>query len=115
MNANVYDEGRTPEVLQPIVFRKPAPEKTESPTSRGPAEWLMTGGSLAQLYEVMFQGPRMSKKDSQQLKALTLKLNPKELLETCKVVPMVDRRYSLSELPDALRETHPVVRWRVLF
>ncbi len=71
--------------------------------------YVMTGGSLAQLFEVMFQGPRMSKKDGQQLKASTLKPNPKdlpllkELLETCKVVPLIDRRYSLSELPDALR------------
>ena len=41
--------------------------------------------------------------------ALTLKPNPKdlpflkELLETGKVVPVIDKRYSLSELPDALR------------
>ena len=64
---------------------------------------------MAQLFEVMFQGPRKSKKEGQQMSALTLKPNPKdlpllkELLETCKVVPVIDRRYSLSEVPDALR------------
>ena len=71
--------------------------------------YVMTGGSIAQLFEVMLQGPRMSKKDGQQMRALTLKPNPKdlpllkELLETGKVVPVIDKRYSLSEVPDALR------------
>jgi NADPH:quinone reductase-like Zn-dependent oxidoreductase len=71
--------------------------------------YVMAGGSLAQLFEVMLQGPRMSKKDGQHMRSLTLKPNPKdlpllkELLETCKVVPVIDKRYSLSEVPDALR------------
>ena len=71
--------------------------------------YVMTGGSIAQLFEVMLQGPGMSKKDGQQLGALTLKPNPKdlpllkELLETGKVIPIIDRRYLLSDVPDALR------------
>ncbi len=71
--------------------------------------YAMTGGSISQMFEVMLQGPRLSKKDGQQMKALTLKPNPKdmpllkELLETGKVVPVIDRRYSLSEVPDAFR------------
>jgi NADPH:quinone reductase-like Zn-dependent oxidoreductase len=71
--------------------------------------YVMSGGSVAQLFQVMFQGPRMSKKDGQQLIGLTLKPNPKdlpllkELLETGKVVPVIDKRYSLNDLPDALR------------
>jgi len=71
--------------------------------------YVMTGGSIGQLLEVMLQGPRMSKKDGQQMKALTMKPNPKdmplikELLETGKIVPVIDKRYSLSEVPDALR------------
>ena len=71
--------------------------------------YVMTGGSVAQLTEVMLRGPWMSKRDGQQMRALTLKPNPKdlpllkELLETGKVVPVIDKRYSLSEVPDALR------------
>ena len=71
--------------------------------------YVMTGGSISQLFEVMLQGPRMSKKDGQQMRSLTLKPNPKdmpllkELLETGKIVPVIDKRYSLSEVPDALR------------
>jgi NADPH:quinone reductase-like Zn-dependent oxidoreductase len=51
----------------------------------------------------------MSKKEGQQFRALTLKPNPKdlpllkELLETGKVVPVIDKRYSLSDVPDAFR------------
>ncbi|MBP1609920.1 MAG: alcohol dehydrogenase [Acidobacteria bacterium] len=71
--------------------------------------YVMTGGSISQLFEVMLRGPRMSKKDGQQFKSLTLKPNPKdmsllkELLEMGKLVPVIDKRYSLSEVPDALR------------
>ena len=46
MKANVYDEGRTPEVLQPIVFRKPAPQRAKTPASRRSAEWLVIVGLL---------------------------------------------------------------------
>jgi NADPH:quinone reductase-like Zn-dependent oxidoreductase len=71
--------------------------------------YVMTGGTIAQLFEGMLQGPGMSKKDGQQLGNLTLKPNPKdlpllkELLETGKIVPVIDKRYSFSEIPDALR------------
>jgi NADPH:quinone reductase-like Zn-dependent oxidoreductase len=71
--------------------------------------YVMTGGTIAQLFEGMLQGPGMSKKDGQQLGNLTLKQNPKdlpllkELLETGKIVPVIDKRYSFSEIPDALR------------
>ena len=71
--------------------------------------YVMTGGSLSQFFEVMLQGPRMTKKEGQQFRALTLKPNPKdlpllkELLETCKIVPVIDKRYALSEVPDAFR------------
>ena len=71
--------------------------------------YVMTGRSFAQLFEVMLQGPGMSKKDGQQLQALTLKPNPedlpllKERLETGKVIPVIDKRYSLNAVPDALR------------
>jgi NADPH:quinone reductase-like Zn-dependent oxidoreductase len=71
--------------------------------------YVMTGGSLPQMFQVLLQGPRMTKRDGQQFRALTLKPNPKdfpllkELLETGKVVPVIDKRYSLSKVPDAFR------------
>ncbi len=80
-------------------------QRALSPTGR----YVMIGGTLSQMFEVLLQGPRLSKKEGQQFSALTLKPNPKdlpllkELLETCKVVPVVDKRYTLSEAPDAMR------------
>jgi NADPH:quinone reductase-like Zn-dependent oxidoreductase len=71
--------------------------------------YVMTGGSMAQFSEVMLQGAWMSKKDGQQFLALTLKPNPKdlpllkELLETGKLIPVIDQRYSLTQVPAALR------------
>ena len=41
MNVNVYDEGRTSEVLQPNAPGQPAPRKTKTPARKGSAEWLM--------------------------------------------------------------------------
>ena len=46
MEANVYDEGRTPEVLQPKVFRKPVPQKAKAPARRRSGEWLVIVGLL---------------------------------------------------------------------
>ena len=72
-------------------------------------KYVMVGGTGAQIFQSLLLGPLMSKKEGQQLGALTLKPNSKdlpllkELLETGKVVPVVDKRYSFSELPDALQ------------
>jgi NADPH:quinone reductase-like Zn-dependent oxidoreductase len=71
--------------------------------------YVLIGGTLTQLFQALLLGPSMSKKDGQQLGALTLKPNPKdmpllkELLETGKVVPVIDKRYPLSQVPEALR------------
>ncbi len=70
--------------------------------------YVLVGGSMARLFQVLLVGPwysrtgnkmgfimaRVSKKDL---------LFLKELLETRKVVPVIDRRYPLSDVADALR------------
>lgn len=71
--------------------------------------YVMVGGTINQLFQALLLGPGMSKKAGQKLGALTLKPNPKdlpllkELLETGKVVQVIDKCYSLSKVPDALR------------
>ncbi len=71
--------------------------------------YVMIGGTITQAFQAILLGPWMSKRGGQQLGALTLKPNSndmpllKELLETGKVVPVIDKRYLLSEVPDALR------------
>jgi len=62
------------------------------------------------LFEHMILGPRRSKAGGQQVGLMpTMKVNKKdldfmkELLETGRVKPVIDRRYHLAEVPEALR------------
>jgi NADPH:quinone reductase-like Zn-dependent oxidoreductase len=71
--------------------------------------YVMTGGSGAQMFQAMLLGPFISMTGSKKMGALSAKSNKKdlvfmkELLEAGKVVPVIDRRYTLSEVPEALR------------
>ena len=64
---------------------------------------------MAQLFEAMLKGPLMSKKGGKQLRNALAQQSQKdlvvvkELLEAGKVVPVIDRRYTLSEVPEAFR------------
>ena len=46
MKANVYDEGRTPDMPQLNEFRKPTPRKAKTPARSRLAEWLVVAGLL---------------------------------------------------------------------
>jgi NADPH:quinone reductase-like Zn-dependent oxidoreductase len=70
--------------------------------------YVMVGGSTARIFQVMILGPLISMTGSKKMGLLLHKPNKdlalmKELLEAGKVVPVIDRRYSLSEVPEALR------------
>jgi NADPH:quinone reductase-like Zn-dependent oxidoreductase len=71
--------------------------------------YVMTGGAMAQLSEAMLKGPWISMTGSQKMGNLLAKpcqkdlVFMKELIESGKVVPVIDRCYPLSEIPDALR------------
>ena len=71
--------------------------------------YVMSGGSMSQLYEVAFKGPFMSKKEGKSFENFVNKPNQKdlifltELLESGKVKPLIDRSYSLEDVPDAIR------------
>jgi NADPH:quinone reductase-like Zn-dependent oxidoreductase len=71
--------------------------------------YVMTGGSMAQMFQAMFLGPWISMTGSKKMGSLMAKSNKKdlafmkELLEAGKVVPVIDRRYTLSEAAEALR------------
>ena len=71
--------------------------------------YVCTGGSLAQYFQAMLLGPLISMMGSKKMGSALGKPNQKdlvfliELVEAGKVVPVIDRRYTLSEVAEALR------------
>jgi len=72
--------------------------------------YVFVGGSMAQFFQAMLLGPLASMTGSKKLGFLVVtKINKEdfvyliELFEAGKVVPVIDRRYPLSEVAEALR------------
>jgi NADPH:quinone reductase-like Zn-dependent oxidoreductase len=71
--------------------------------------YVMAGGKPAQIFQSMLLGGWMSEKDGRKMGGVSahidLKdlLTLKEMLEAGKIVPVIDKCYSLSEVPEALR------------
>jgi NADPH:quinone reductase-like Zn-dependent oxidoreductase len=71
--------------------------------------YVSTGGSMAQTFQAMLLGPWISMTGTKKMGALLARPNQKdlvfmkELLEAGKVVPVIDRRYPLSEVAEAVR------------
>jgi len=71
--------------------------------------YIMAGGSMAQILQAMLMGSWMSETEGRKMGGVSAKRNQKdlvilkELLEAGKIVPVIDRRYPLSEAAEALR------------
>jgi len=71
--------------------------------------YVLTGFTMAAMFGVLFLGPRISRTGSKKFVYYGAKPNNKdlvfmkELLEAGKVVPVIDRCYPLSEVPEAIR------------
>ncbi len=71
--------------------------------------YVMTGGSMAQLFQAMLLGPVISRTGKQKMGNSAHKPNRqdlmvmKELIEAGKVTPIIDRCYPLSETAEAIR------------
>ncbi len=71
--------------------------------------YVVSGGSMTQIFQAMLLGPLISKFGSHNMRNVLAvpKANDlafvKELIESGKVVPVIDKRYPLSQVPDALR------------
>jgi NADPH:quinone reductase-like Zn-dependent oxidoreductase len=71
--------------------------------------YILVGGSMARLFQVMIFGALMGKIMNCRLKCLVSKPNQSDLetlkdwLETGKIQPCIDRSYPLSEVPEAIR------------
>ncbi|MBI5814909.1 MAG: NAD(P)-dependent alcohol dehydrogenase [Nitrospinae bacterium] len=70
--------------------------------------YVMTGGSMAQMFQALLLGPLISMAGGRKMGALSSTPNQKdlallgELLGAGKIKPVIDRRYSLKEVPEAL-------------
>ena len=71
--------------------------------------YVMAGGKPGQIFQAMLLGSLVSERGGKQLGGFTAHANQKdlvvlkELLEAGKVAPVIDRRYPLSEMAEALR------------
>jgi len=71
--------------------------------------YFCVGGSVATLFQVLLLGPWIKRTTGRNIRLLVVPQNRKDLLsvtELCeagKVVPVIDRRYPLSQVPEALR------------
>jgi len=71
--------------------------------------YVMAGGGSVQMLQTMLLGPFLSRIGRKKMCFVGAKMKQtdlavlKELLEAGKIVPVIDRRYPLSDLPEALR------------
>jgi len=71
--------------------------------------YFFVGGSVATLFQILFLGPWIRRTTGKKIRILAVHPNLKdmvyitELCEAGKVVPVIDRRYPLSEVPEALQ------------
>jgi len=67
------------------------------------------GGSVATLFQILLLGPLIKKMTDKNLRLLAVQRNREDLVqitELCqagKIVPVIDRRYPLSQVPEAMR------------
>ena len=71
--------------------------------------YLCAGGTMPQIFQAMLLGPLMSSKNGKQMRYMGIArikqkdlLSLKELLESGKVAPVVDKTYPLNEVPSAM-------------
>jgi NADPH:quinone reductase-like Zn-dependent oxidoreductase len=83
--------------------------------------FVMVGGGFAQILQAMCLGPLLSWIGNKKMRFFIAKINGsdllflKNLLEAGKIVPVIDRRYPLGEVAEALRyreEGH--AQWKVV-
>jgi NADPH:quinone reductase-like Zn-dependent oxidoreductase len=71
--------------------------------------YVMAGGGWAQIFQALLLGPLLSLIGNKKMCFLAARINKKDLvllkdlLEARKIVPVIDKRYALSEVPEAVR------------
>jgi NADPH:quinone reductase-like Zn-dependent oxidoreductase len=76
---------------------------------RSNGSYFLAGGSVATIFQILLLGPWIRGTTGKKIRILAVQPNLKdmvyitELYEAGRVVPVIDRRYPLSEIPEALR------------
>jgi NADPH:quinone reductase-like Zn-dependent oxidoreductase len=76
---------------------------------RSNGSYFLTGGSVVTILQILLLGPWIRGSTGKKIRILAVKPNLKDLIHITelygagKVVPVIDRRYPLSEVPEALR------------
>ena len=71
--------------------------------------YFFVGGSVSTIFQILFLGPWIKRTSGRNIRILAVPQNRKDLIsitELCeagKIVPVIDRRYPLSQVPQALR------------
>lgn len=81
-----------------------------APILKTDGTYVLVGGSISRLFQVLLFGSVMSRIMHRKVKCLTSKPNRSDLMilkdtiEAGKIVPFIDRTYSLNEVPTAIRQ-----------
>lgn len=104
---NFTQNGQTYDLIFAANGYHPLADYKRALTPKG--MYIMAGGKTAQIFEAMLLGNWFSEKDGRKLGGVSAHIDQKDLLtlkdllEAGKIVPAIDKRYPLNEIPEALR------------
>jgi NADPH:quinone reductase-like Zn-dependent oxidoreductase len=99
--------GRTYDLILDLAAHRSAFAYKRSLTPGG--RYLYVGGSVATLLQVLLIGPSIGRAADKKIRLLVVRLGAQhlapivELCQAAKIATVIDRRYRLSEVPEALR------------
>jgi len=105
---NFSQNGQHYDLILAVNGYRPIFDYRRALSTRG--KYVLAGGSMTQIFQGMTLGPLVSRTGSKRMGFMGIaKINQKDLefmaalLEAGKVVPVIDKCYALSEVPDAIR------------
>jgi NADPH:quinone reductase-like Zn-dependent oxidoreductase len=99
--------GRQYDLILDAAAYRPLADYRRALTSHG--RYVMVGGSEQRYLQMMILGPWLSRKDGQHFGTFVKAAKPqdlaflKDLVDAGKVAPVIDRRYPLREVAEAIR------------
>ena len=99
--------GRQYDLILDAAAHRPLTDFKRALTAQG--RYVMVGGSTQRYFQMMIMGPWLSRKDGQHFGTFVKAAKPndlaflKDLVDAGKVAPVIDRRYPLHEVAEAIR------------